>query len=392
MTRIATAPAAYDGGPAPRRSRSAARSANVQFWALNVAGFLALGNLYHRLCIYWAAPRVLPGGAHRHPHRTPAHRLLRALPGRVWSTRLWKRLLVMVTGSYVVALLGGSKYVALVHFYGPHFDPGEMKYDSWLSTARGAFSSFIILCWTGLYVGIKYYRMLGEERARALRAINSAREAQLRMLRYQLNPHFLFNTLNAISTLILEQETRQANGMVTRLSSFLRHSLDSDPMQKVTRLAGQRRSRPCRLYLEIETGAVRASACTLELVERHARGAAGPDPVAAAAAAGRERHQVRHRPQRGRAEPTHLRAARVAGGEHAARSGSSMTARSAPDLRLESRRPQGGGAGATDGRERLQQPCTAATSWSTIAPRATDPHVADRIRRPPAAPTRRTAP
>src|SRR5207302_85723 len=59
-------------------------------------------------------------------------------------------------------------------------------------------------------------------------------EAQLKMLRYQLNPHFLFNTLNAISTLILDNQNRKANHAVTRLSEFLRYTLDQDPMKKVT--------------------------------------------------------------------------------------------------------------------------------------------------------------
>ena len=54
------------------------------------------------------------------------------------------------------------------------------------------------------------------------------------MLRYQLNPHFLFNTLNAISTLILDNQNRTANHAVTRLSEFLRYTLDQDPMKKVT--------------------------------------------------------------------------------------------------------------------------------------------------------------
>ncbi len=61
-----------------------------------------------------------------------------------------------------------------------------------------------------------------------------AQEAQLKMLRYQLNPHFLFNTLNAISTLILDNQNRTANHAVTRLSEFLRYTLDQDPMKKVT--------------------------------------------------------------------------------------------------------------------------------------------------------------
>jgi LytS/YehU family sensor histidine kinase len=69
------------------------------------------------------------------------------------------------------------------------------------------------------------------------------------MLRYQLNPHFLFNTLNAISTLILERENRTANTMVTRLSRFLRYSLDNDPMQKVDL---EHEINTLELYLDIE--------------------------------------------------------------------------------------------------------------------------------------------
>lgn len=67
-----------------------------------------------------------------------------------------------------------------------------------------------------------------------LKAVALAQEAQLKMLRYQLNPHFLFNTLNAISTLVLDNQNRKANHAVTRLSEFLRYTLDQDPMKKVT--------------------------------------------------------------------------------------------------------------------------------------------------------------
>ena len=54
------------------------------------------------------------------------------------------------------------------------------------------------------------------------------------MLRYQLNPHFLFNTLNSISTLVLLKQSETANAMLTRLSSFLRHTLVTQPGGKVT--------------------------------------------------------------------------------------------------------------------------------------------------------------
>jgi LytS/YehU family sensor histidine kinase len=95
-------------------------------------------------------------------------------------------------------------------------------------------SLFILLTWTGLYFGMKYYTTLREERERTLRASTLAQEAQVKMLRYQLNPHFLFNTLNAISTLILDDRNQLANQAVTRLSEFLRYTLDQDPMKKVT--------------------------------------------------------------------------------------------------------------------------------------------------------------
>lgn len=92
----------------------------------------------------------------------------------------------------------------------------------------------LLLAWTGAYVGVKLARQLQQEKEASLRATTMAHQAQLRMLRYQLNPHFLFNTLNAVSTLILEGRRDQANGMIGALSGFLRYSLDSDPEQKVT--------------------------------------------------------------------------------------------------------------------------------------------------------------
>ena len=102
----------------------------------------------------------------------------------------------------------------------------------YLSYFAGA--AYILLAWTGAYVGIKLARQLQHEKETALQATAMAHQAQLRMLRYQLNPHFLFNTLNAISTLVLDNRREQANGMVGALSGFLRYSLDSDPEQKVT--------------------------------------------------------------------------------------------------------------------------------------------------------------
>ncbi len=94
--------------------------------------------------------------------------------------------------------------------------------------------TWVVLSWAGLYWGIKNYQQMQAQTQAALKATAMAHQAQLRMLRYQLNPHFLFNTLNAISTLVLDGDNQTANRMVTSLSAFLRHSLDADPMQRVT--------------------------------------------------------------------------------------------------------------------------------------------------------------
>jgi LytS/YehU family sensor histidine kinase len=101
----------------------------------------------------------------------------------------------------------------------------------------------------GLYFGFKYYESMQLQREAALRSSALAQEAQLKMLRYQLNPHFLFNTLNAISTLILDNRNATANSAVTGLSEFLRYTLDQDPMKKVT-VAQELEA--LNLYLSIE--------------------------------------------------------------------------------------------------------------------------------------------
>ena len=107
----------------------------------------------------------------------------------------------------------------------------------------------VFFIWGGLYFVIKLILLLQLEREKVLRSEALAHEAQLLMLRYQLNPHFLFNTLNAISTLVLSKTTDQANEMVTKLSKFLRYSLDHSPLDRVS-LAHELET--SKLYLDIE--------------------------------------------------------------------------------------------------------------------------------------------
>jgi two-component system LytT family sensor kinase len=114
------------------------------------------------------------------------------------------------------------------------FDEWSDMHSIWEIFGATMSSMYLLLCWSAIYFGVKYYESLQQQREATLRAAALAQEAQLKMLRYQLNPHFLFNTLNAISTLILDSENRTANQTVMRLSEFLRYTLDQDPMKKVT--------------------------------------------------------------------------------------------------------------------------------------------------------------
>ena len=107
----------------------------------------------------------------------------------------------------------------------------------------------LLAAWTSLYYGINYFLLLEDQIRLRERLESQASSAQLAMLRYQLNPHFLFNTLNSISTLVLLKQTERANAMLARLSSFLRYTLANEPTAKVT-LAQEVET--LKLYLEIE--------------------------------------------------------------------------------------------------------------------------------------------
>jgi LytS/YehU family sensor histidine kinase len=103
--------------------------------------------------------------------------------------------------------------------------------------------------WSALYYAINFFLKVEEQNDQLLRLEAEATAAQLAMLRYQLNPHFLFNTLNSISTLVLLKQTERANAMLARLSSFLRYTLANEPTAQVT-LAQEVET--LKLYLEIE--------------------------------------------------------------------------------------------------------------------------------------------
>jgi sensor histidine kinase YesM len=167
---------------------------------------------------------------------------------------LYRRLITMralwtVLISFVTVLLASAAFSfietwSFATFVRPDTHPAGVEFFGAI-----IFTFSVLAAWSALYYGINYYLLLEEEIDQRSRLENQASSAQLAMLRYQLNPHFLFNTLNSISTLVLLKQTERANAMLARLSSFLRYTLANEPTAQVT-LAQEVET--LKLYLEIE--------------------------------------------------------------------------------------------------------------------------------------------
>src|SRR6478735_1954720 len=164
-------------------------------------------------------------------------RLIQMKP--VWTLALSLAAVALASGSFSVI-----ETWSVATFLKPEFKPVGIAY---LGALLLNFS--LLAAWTALYYLINYFLLLEDQIRLRERLESQASTAQLAMLRYQLNPHFLFNTLNSISTLVLLKQTERANAMLARLSSFLRYTLANEPTAKVT-LAQEVET--LKLYLEIE--------------------------------------------------------------------------------------------------------------------------------------------
>jgi len=89
------------------------------------------------------------------------------------------------------------------------------------------YHTLVLLTWSLLYLGMRHYRALVAERERSLRAESLAKEARLLALRYQIGPHFFFNALNAISTLVVTDRKAEATTTIARLADLLRATLEA---------------------------------------------------------------------------------------------------------------------------------------------------------------------
>jgi two-component system LytT family sensor kinase len=108
---------------------------------------------------------------------------------------------------------------------------------------------FFFAAWASFYIAISSATRLRAAERRASSAERDAQEAQLRALRYQVNPHFLFNTLNSLSSLVMARRDEEAEAMIVNLSTFFRSSLTLDPSEDIPL---SREIEFQQLYLDIE--------------------------------------------------------------------------------------------------------------------------------------------
>jgi sensor histidine kinase YesM len=156
--------------------------------------------------------------------------LLYVVAASVAEARLGRRVLVVSTGVCIAAaifslfdsLLGGE---IIRLFMSAHRIPKDV--------VNMTVSNFISFSWLygllgSIYVILETNAVMREREVQLMEARELAQTAQLTALRLQLNPHFLFNTLNAISSLIVTGRNRQGEAMLSKLCEFLRTALAAD--------------------------------------------------------------------------------------------------------------------------------------------------------------------
>ena len=219
---------------------------NRAFWLLQGGGWGAylllrgLGGLANAMGLTFVLPTLIvtaTGFSLTLLMAAAYRRIIAMKPVFVWTLTL----LIVAAASGLFSVL---EVWAHATFYEPGWQPRGVEF---LGAILLDFS--VLGAWTGLYYGINYYLLLAAQSERMLKVAAQANSAQLEMLRYQLNPHFLFNTLNSISTLVLLKQTEKANAMLSRLSSFLRYSLVGG-LEGMSTVAQEVEA--LKLYLEIE--------------------------------------------------------------------------------------------------------------------------------------------
>ncbi|MBU3077811.1 sensor histidine kinase [Sphingomonas quercus] len=150
-----------------------------------------------------------------------------------WAT--WQRAVVIAASVAGVSVFQTILDFQFTRFVASNFKPSWAEVPQDLSRFYSAIYNYV--CAYGVNVALfnlSLSRIRTAEQERDLvRARSAAQQAQLAALRFQLNPHFLFNTLNAISAMIVTRRNHEAEAMTEKLCAFLRASLDADPNELV---------------------------------------------------------------------------------------------------------------------------------------------------------------
>ncbi|MFT7560755.1 MAG: two-component system LytT family sensor kinase [Flavobacteriales bacterium] len=172
--------------------------------------------------------------------------VLRQIHKYYWNKPVWVSLLVGFFSVVLVAEIWTA--VKLLAFF--EIFPNQIETGFW-ETNRAWFSNSltIVAAWSAIYYSLKYRSSLVKREKALLVALAAEKEAQLLMLRYQLNPHFLFNTLANVCALISDDNSKKASEITQKLSGFLRYTLDKDP-SKTNDLRAE--LSVLNLYLDIE--------------------------------------------------------------------------------------------------------------------------------------------
>lgn len=167
---------------------------------------------------------------------------------RVIHNTLKQTLIMSFSSAAVLGLLYNiiklGSYKVIVHSQQWNEAWNMLEFGGWL-----LFSLATMFVWTSIFFIMLYNSKLQREHEQLLRAQTLAKDAQLEMLRYQLNPHFMFNTMNAISTLIIKEENDTASEMLDKLCDFFRHSLEATTQSNSTM---KDELELLKLYLSIE--------------------------------------------------------------------------------------------------------------------------------------------
>lgn len=113
--------------------------------------------------------------------------------------------------------------------------PADARDETWRTVFEIALGRyFLLLAWASIYFALLAGVQARTAERREQQFRSAAKAAELRSLRYQVNPHFLFNTLNSLSALVMTGKTERAERMIQTISRFYRHSLADEPTSDVT--------------------------------------------------------------------------------------------------------------------------------------------------------------